>query len=323
MKNPAWVLGLILPLALHGAAQVPSTPPARPAPVPLPLPKVPDDLAVTYDVVFGQAGSKVLTAEILRPKDPQKAPTRAVIYVHGGGWAGGDEKHEVARVFFLAQAGYLIVSINYRLSGEAKWPAQVKDCKLGIRWLRAHAAEYHIDPDHIGIAGQSAGGNLVACLGTMDDPKLDDEGGYSGVSSKVQAVVDTSGPVDFTHGNFYDGSTFIPELQKPKDTAMLTALFGTTFAANPQLYIDSSPITHVRADDPPFLVACGEKDAIVSPEQGKTFAAALAKAGVPVELIVVKNANHGLGPIPGGLPTDPDTKTLRERIRAFFDKYLK
>src|SRR6202012_4574115 len=94
--------------------------------------------------------------------------------------------------------GYFLASIEYRLRPKYKWPAQIEDCKLAVRWLRANAAKYHIDPDRIGCWGHSAGGHLVACMGTMDDPKLEGTGGYPGVSSKVQAVADFDGVEDFT-----------------------------------------------------------------------------------------------------------------------------
>ncbi len=313
------MFGFWLAATLILAAQ---TPPPAPSQVPHP-PPVPDDLVVTHDVEIGKGGDKILHAELVQPKDPTKRLPRAVIYVHGGGWAGGSTVSEIGRAYQLAKAGYFVASVQYRLSVEAKWPAQIEDCKLAVRWLRANAAQYQIDPDHIGVAGQSAGGHLVACLGTMDDPKFEGTGGYPGVSSKVQAVEDTSGPVDFTNGNFYDGDDFVPPAQKPKSDSMLITLFGATFAANPDVWKEGSPITHVKAGDPPFLIACGEHDQIVSPEQGKTFAAALEKVGVPVELIIVKNGIHSLAPAVGGPPSDPDPNTLRLRLIAFFDKYLK
>jgi len=287
---------------------------------PEPLP--PPDLIVTHEVPIGRGGPDVLHAEIMRAKDPARAPTRGIVYVHGGGW-GGNNKIEINRVFFLAQNGYLIASVEYRLSSAARWPAQLEDCKLGVRWLRANAGRYGIDPEHIGVYGTSAGAHLASCLGTMDDARFEGHGGYEGISSRVQAVVDAAGPVDFRAGNFFDGDEFISPQQHSQDTGMLNALFGQPFDANPGLWIEGSPAAHVRPGDPPFLIAHGGRDQIVSPQQAKTIAAALQQARVPVELIIVKNGNHGLGQAPGAPPPDPDTRTLHARVVAFFNRYLR
>ena len=314
LKIHACVLNLIL-FASPALAQTSSPTPAIATP-----PPVPPDLEVTSGIETGKGGDTTLHAEVVRRKN--QTPTRAVIYVHGGGWAGGDYISDAARAYFLAQAGYLVASIEYRLSTAAKWPAQIEDCKLGVRWLRANAKQYHIDPDHIGIYGHSAGGNLVACMGTMEEPRFDGHGGYDGVSSKVQAVLDAAGPVDFRAGNFSDGSQYVSASQKDKDTGMLLLLFGAPFAKIPDTYMDASPISHVRTGDPPFFIAHGEKDPIVSTAQATTFAAALEKVGVPVQLLIVKNGNHGLGPLPQGLPPDPDAKGFRVMAVDFFNKYL-
>src|SRR5579871_3431475 len=171
---------------------------AEPSPV-TPEPKVtprpfvaPPGVELLHDVEIGRGGGRVLHAEIARPINPPPGPMPAIIAVHGGGWAGGT--HEFNQAMFLATQGYFTASIEYRLSGEARWPAQIEDCKLGVRWLRANAAKYHIDPERIGCWGGSAGGHLVACLGVMDDPRFEGRGGYPGVSSKVAAVVNFYGP---------------------------------------------------------------------------------------------------------------------------------
>jgi acetyl esterase/lipase len=314
MKFIPCILSLFLSSALPSVAQSQS-----PTPIATPPPP-PADLEVTSGIETGRGGDTILHAEVIRLKN--RTPTRAVIYVHGGGWAGGDYISDAPRAYFLAQAGYLVASIEYRLSTAAKWPAQIEDCKLGVRWLRANAKQYNIDPDHIGIYGHSAGGNLVACMGTMDEPQFEGHGGYDGVSSKVQAVLDAAGPVDFRAGNFSDGSQYVSASQKDKDAGMLLLLFGAPFAKLPDTYKDASPISHVRAGDPPFFIAHGEKDPIVSTDQATTFAATLEKVGVPVQLLIVKNGNHGLGPLPQGLPPDPDTKGFRALAVAFFNKYL-
>lgn len=308
------ILGLFLAAALASHAGTSS-------PTPPIAPPTPPDLDITPGVEIGKGGDKILHAEIILAKN--QTPTRGIIYVHGGGWAGGTYESGIGRCYYIARAGYLVASIEYRLSGEAKWPAQIEDCKLGVRWLRANAAQYHIDPAHIGICGHSAGGHLVACVGTMDDPKFEGHGGYDGISSKVQAVVDMAGPVDFRDGNFAGGSQYVSSYRVGADAGLLTALFGAPFTADAKTYRDASPICHLRADDPPFLVVHGEKDPIVSTAQAVAFADALRKVGVSVDLLIVKNGDHGLGSVPGGPAADPDLNALFARVGAFFDKYLK
>jgi acetyl esterase/lipase len=310
-----WIFAFIFTLALNCPAQTPA-----PAPT---APPLPPDLEAVHDIEMGKGGGKILHAEVVQPKAADKRLGRAVIYVHGGGWMAGTNKYDISRVYFLAQHGYLVTSIEYRLSLEAKWPAQIEDCKLAVRWLRANAARYQISPDRIGVYGHSAGGHLTACMGTMDDLKFEGTGGFEGVSSRVQAVVDTAGPVDFREGNFYAGSTYIPDTQIPKDDGMLLTLLGKSFAAAPELWKEASPITHIHSGIPPFFIAHGEMDPIVSPVQAQNFAADLRKAGVPTELTLIQNANHGLGTIPGGVPASPDGTTFRAMVLAFFDKYLK
>ena len=174
-------LTLALPVSVLGQTNSPT---ANPAPA---YPPPPEGIVVLHDVVTGKGGTQDLHAEIAYPRNAA-TPLAAVIYIHGGGWIGGSQRQ--SPIPELAKAGYFAASIEYRLSNAAKWPAQIQDCKLGVRWLRANATKYHVDPDRIGVWGASAGGHLVACLGTMADVKeYEGDGGYPGVSSAVQAVV--------------------------------------------------------------------------------------------------------------------------------------
>src|SRR5476649_877934 len=186
-------LALALPVLLPAQTVTNSTPtPYRPPP---------EGIVALHDVVFGKGGDRDLHAEIAYPKDA-KGPLAAVIYIHGGGWIAGSQKQ--APILELAKNGFFAASIEYRLSNVAKWPAQIQDCKLAVRWLRANAAQYHVDPNRIGVWGASAGGHLVTCLGTMADVKaFEGDGGYPGVSSAVQAVVDFYGPTDFDTPGIY------------------------------------------------------------------------------------------------------------------------
>jgi acetyl esterase/lipase len=274
------------------------------------LPGIPDGVEVLHDVVIGKGGGRDLHAEVAYPKNATK-PMPAVIYIHGGGWIGGS--HKQSPVLALAQAGYFAASIEYRLSNEAKWPAQIEDCKLGVRWLRANAAKYNVDPERIGAWGASAGGHLVACLGTMaDEKRYEGDGGYPGVSSAVQAVVDYFGPVDFTH----------PENYTPKAVTYTEKLFGVPYAADPALWKGGSPVFFVKAGDPPVMMIHGGADDLVPLAQSQVLDEALAKAGVPHELVVVKNAGHSFNPVPG-MTIEPSQVEIRAATLKFLDKWLK
>ncbi len=298
-----------------------------------PRPTIPANVVIE-EVIMGRGGARNLHASIARPKNPSKTPMAAVLFIHGGSWSArahnvswsGDPDPSSFEWLFLASHGFFVASIEYRLSGEAKWPAQIEDCKLGVRWMRANAAKYNVDPGRIGCWGGSAGAHLAACLGTMDQPEYEGHGGYEGVSSRVQAVVDYCGPVDFTSGTFANGSTTIPEVNKEKAIAMLNALFGATFAEKPELWRQASPLVHVRAGDPPFLIVHGELDEAVSLAQATTFAAALRQAGVPVELQVVKGLGHDFEPIWKGWPNAPTTVPTASELKTgmieFLDRYL-
>ena len=274
-----------------------------------PAPPPPPAIVVLHDVVIGQGGGRDLHAEVAYPKDAKKL-LPAVIYIHGGGWRIGSQKQGPFEE--LARDGYFCASIEYRLTGEAKWPAQIEDYKLSVRWLRANAAKYGVDPNRIGAWGDSAGAHLVSCLATTADLKeLEGTGGYPGVSSAVQVAIDYFGPSDFTAASFND----------PGGVRGMEELFGVPREQNPNLWKSGSPAALVKAGDPPILLVHGLADQSVSVEQSILFDAALTKAGVPHRLVLVKNADHGFKPLPGTTidPSDPEIKALS---LAFLAKYL-
>ena len=276
-------------------------------------------VTLLHDVEIGTGGGRTLHAEIAFPAKLPPKPMPAVIWIHGGGWRLGTHKKNTAQ--WLVDYGYFTASIEYRLSDEAKWPAQIEDCKLAVRWLRANAAKYHVDPDRIAVWGGSAGGHLVACLGTMDDPRFEGQGGYPGVSSKVQAVVDYCGPVDFTKGGpgIQKNMAKAPDFESPG----LIGLFGGSFKEKTALWKEGSPIAYVKPGDPPFLIVHGTKDQSVPYEQGEAMVAALKKAGVPVEFITVKGGGHGMRAAKGDPVATPSPDEIKASVAAFLDKYLK
>jgi acetyl esterase/lipase len=277
----------------------------------------PADMDFLENVEIGTGGGHPIHVDILMPQQPPQEPMPAVLMIHGGGWSGGSYKGYYPP--WLVKHGYFVASVDYRLSGEACWPAQIEDCKLAVRWLRANAAKYHVNPDRIGCMGHSAGGHLVACLGTMGHcAALEGTGGYAGVSSRVQAVVDESGPTDFTPAAWPKVGT------NETDRPGLVKLFGGGYAEKTAAWQQGSPAQHVAADTPPFLVVHGELDKLVPLSQAERMVEALKKAGVPVEFILIKNGGHGLrADKPNAPPAVPDQAALQAAILAFFDKHLK
>ena len=226
----------------------------------------------------------------------------ALVYVHGGSWTGGDKRSPITahERFALVEAGFLVVSVNYRLAPEHKFPAMIEDVKCAIRYLRAHADEYNLDPNHIGAWGNSAGGHLVALLGLANESAGWDVGPYLEYSSSVQAVVDFYGPADLeTLLENNSERVFMDE-----DLAL------------------ASPINHVTKAAPPFLILHGDSDRLVPREQSEVLYERLTANGVRAELVIVQNGGHGFTP-----EDSPNMKPTREEITQvmveFFENALK
>ena len=231
--------------------------------------KVPEGLELTRDVTYGTGGGRPLKMHLLRAKTPAGEPMPVIVWIHGGGWQKGTRDGGLPKLVAFAGKGYFCASIEYRLSGEATFPAQIEDCKCAIRFLRAKAKEYNLDPDRIGVWGSSAGGHLVALLGTSGNVKeLEGNGGWPEVSSKVQAVCDFCGPTDLVE--------FVANSKKKADSA-IAKLLGGPPAENKTKADLANPITHVTKDAPPFLVVHGDKDTTVPMRQSELLRDALQK----------------------------------------------
>jgi acetyl esterase/lipase len=241
---------------------------------------LPSGTTVKRDIAYVKGGTKAQTLDVFVPANA-KEPLPLVIWIHGGGWQAGDKKQCPA--IPLLNFGYVVASINYRLTDEGPHPAQINDCKAAVRWLRANAKEYSIDPDRIGVWGGSAGGHLVALLGAAGDAKdLEGDGGNADVSSKVQAVCDFFGPSDLTR---------VPD--PGIANGAVPKLLGGPLKDNLEKAKAASPITYVTADDPPFLIMQGTHDPLVNAEQSRWLYDALKKAGVDAELEMIEGAGHG------------------------------
>jgi acetyl esterase/lipase len=265
---------------------------------------------VEHNVTYGTADGVALKMDVYYP-EMAEGVIPAVIYVHGGAWIEGDKETGVGATEIpeLRSRGYLVAAVNYRLAPEYKFPAQIEDVKCAVRFLRANAANYGIDPDRIGAWGGSAGGHLVALLGVTDaSAGFEGDGGYENQSSRVQAVVDMYGPTDLT------------ELFRGVDSRFAAQIFGIG-SNNSDILKSASPVTWISSDDPPFLILHGEEDELVPPSQSKILYDRLVAAGVLATLVMVKNAGHGFLPVGGTI--DPSRQEITKMVADFFDRYLK
>jgi acetyl esterase/lipase len=215
----------------------------------------------------------------------------------------GDKSEAVMFASRMTDRGYLVVSINYRLYPAGKFPNMIEDVKCAIRSLRAHAGQYNLDPDRIAAVGPSAGGHLVSLLGTTDTSAGLDVGEYLDQSSRVQAVIAIAAVTDLTK-NFPNADI----------EAMRRVGFGE------DNIVQASPVTHVTADDPPFLLIHGEQDTVVPVEQSQLMYDRLLQMNVPVQLIIVRNAGHS--PIQPDGPATPALEEIYQTITDFLERYL-
>jgi len=268
---------------------------------------LPPTVQVKKDIPYAATSDPRQTLDLYLPKAPKgNGPLPVVVNIHGGAFKMGDKNMGVREIADLVASGeYAAASINYRLSGQAIWPAQIHDCKAAIRWVRAHAKEYNLDPDKIGVIGGSAGGHLVAMLGTSGGVESleGDVGPHKGVSSKVACVADQFGPSDLLAMGGGHDSPGSPESE----------LIGGALQENKDKARAASPITYVTRDDPPFLILHGTKDPMVPFNQSERLAAALKEAGVSCLFVPVEGAGHGGFRSP----------EVPKRIRQFFDKQLR
>jgi acetyl esterase/lipase len=269
--------------------------------------------AVYRDLPYVTNGHQRQKLDLYIPKSEEKLPL--IIRIHGGAWLAGSKESEGPGDF--VRNGYAVASINYRLSQHAIFPAQIEDCKSAVRYLRANAQKYNLDPNRFAVWGASAGGHLAALLGTTGDVNEDvnefDVGENLNVSSRVQAVVDYFGPTDFLQMESHrlpEGMVHnIPDSPESK-------LIGGLIAKNPEKAARANPITYITKNDPPFLIIHGDKDPLVPHHQSELLEAALKKAGVPVIFYTVKGGGHG----DPNFYHDPNVPRL---TRKFFEKYLK
>lgn len=269
-----------------------------------------DGFTFDQDVAYGQVSSKQ-RLDILYPSK-LKGLHPAVLYIHGGGWGAGDKADDPGMMMDMlngfAKDGCVALSINYRLSGEAPFPAAVEDCKLAIRWLRANAAKYGVDVDRIGVVGGSAGGHLAAMLAvTRVSDGLEGEGGFAEQSSEVQAAISVSGPTDL------QVDMCVSQVESRYE--MVSVFLGGPRDERMPLAKQASPITYARKDIPPLLAIHCKGDKSIDSEQSVRLVEALKQAGAPARILLLEGTNHG--------SDMARTEPVLSDVRAFIRETLK
>jgi acetyl esterase/lipase len=266
---------------------------------------LPSGTSAYRDIAYVTNGHQNQKLDLYVPKTDTKVPL--IIFIHGGAFRGGDKGQENPSQFL--SEGYAFASLNYRLSQDAIFPAQIEDCKAAVRWLRSNAAKYGLDPDRFGAWGTSAGGHLVAMLGTTGDTTIFDVGENLEFSSRVQAVADWFGPTDFLQ---MDAHRLPDGMGHNAPGSPESRLIGGSIQQNKEKVARANPITYITPGDSPFLIAHGDRDRLVPHHQSVILEAALKSAGVPVTLYTVRGGGHGFR-----------NATADEMRKKFFEKHLK
>jgi len=250
---------------------------------------LPPGVKTLKNLEYGRVGDRAMLLDLYLPEKTEK-PRPLIIWIHGGAWMAGSKDNPSPALRFIAD-GYAVAQVGYRFSQEAKFPAQIHDCKAAVRWLRSNADKYGFDANRFAAWGASAGGHLVALLGTSGGV-VDLEGTLNNLkaSSRVQAVVDWFGPTDFLHIGE-------PESDLPHNApdSPESRLIGGTLLEHKDLAAKASPITYVSSNAPPFLIMHGDKDRTVPFDQSERFYEALKKAGIDATFVPMKGAGHGFG----------------------------
>ncbi len=255
---------------------------------------------VDENVPYATVNGAELHLDVYKPTGSGSQLHPAVILIHGGSWSSLDKSTMRTMGRFLARSGYVAFAVDYRLfaGDQNRWPAQLDDVQRAVRWIRANAAKYSVDPNHIGAFGHSAGAQMAALLG-MEETRDNSDPALAKYSSKVQAVVDVSGPTDFTTNRDPDGDSFLAKFMGSKD---------------PAAWRDASPAFHVSKDNAPFLIVHGTRDEEVSISQSEELNSKLKAAGVPVIFVKVDDVHT--------FQTPEARRELALQTLAFFNRYL-
>ena len=245
-----------------------------------------------------------LLLDLYRPAEG--GPFPVVVWIHGGGWRAGTRRTGAQRATeWLLPEGIAVASVEYSLSNQLTFPAQIEECKAAVRWLRAHATEYDLNPERFGAWGSSSGAHLAMLLGVSAEvAALEGSLGNTGQSSRVQAVVDWWGHSDLNE---------IDRVRNSEPNSSVTALLGVAPKDDPEKGMLGSPMAYVPADDAPFLIFHGREDPSVPLAQSEIFHAALQKAGVESALSLYDGGHAGRG---------LDFGAARTQVVEFFVRHL-
>jgi acetyl esterase/lipase len=254
---------------------------------------------VEENVTYGPG----LKLDVYKPADAGTGSRSAVILIHGGGWTSFDKSTMKGMGGFLARSGFVAFAVDYRLLHEAenRWPAQLDDVQRAVRWVRANAGKYGVNPDRIGAFGHSAGAQLAALLG-MEDTRDNSDAALAKYSSKVQAVVDVSGPADFTTE------------KDPEGIAFFTNFLGADYSKHPEVWQEASPVFHVAKSNAPFLIVHGTRDEMVPIAESQELYDKLKAAGVQASFIKVDDVHTFQSP--------ENRHRLAFETMEFFNRYL-
>lgn len=267
------------------------------------------DLQVVRDLNYVGGDNPRQTLDLILPTAKAGKPRPIVVFIHGGGWRQGRKENGQRFLQPLVQGGeFAAASINYRLSQEAIWPAQIHDCKAAIRWIKANAAKYNIDPDRIAISGMSAGGHLASMIGStgIKSPLEGKLGQHLEHSSHVQCVINLFGPSHFVT---LDDKQDILNTRNPSPAVV--RLLGTEPKQQLANARSASPTSHIDKNDPPVFIAHGDKDPLVPYKQSIAYEQQLQKGQVDCTLVKVQGAAHGF-----------NSPEVNRRMLAFLQKHL-
>jgi acetyl esterase/lipase len=262
------------------------------------------------DIPYADSTSPRHRLDIYLPRDRKLDILPVIAFLHGGGWMQGDKADGARRLLPFVRTGHYIgVSVGYRLSGDARWPAPIHDAKAAVRWIRGNASKFGVDPDRIGAWGRNAGGHLALMLGVAADvPALEgDIGLHQGVSSRIGGVVNFFGIADLRAAAGEPAGGDRAGRDEPA-----ARLIGGPVPANPDAAAAASPVTYITSNDAPVLTVHGNADLVVPYDQAVRLDAALRRAGVPSYFVTVDGGGHG------DFGTAAD-----DRVKMFFDRYLR
>ena len=299
----------VAPLASNVTSTAQNKPTPLRTPLPTPTPFDPSNAdKIERDIIYCNVSKVALKLDLYFPKKPASQPLPVAVNIHGGSWSLGDKQNSdsAADIPEFISRGYLVAALNYRLAPTYPFPSQIEDVKCAIRFLRANAKTYNLDPNRMGAWGCSAGGQLAALLGLTDSKAGFDVGEYANQSSRIQVVATLSAPMDIT---LYDATA---------RGEMLKKVFGTSTDA--AILAKASPSTYVSKNAPPFLLFQGNRDNLITPKHGEKFVEQLTAVGGSGKLITVENGAHCFPPDSAMTPNRAEIST---QIVNFFDQHLR